>query len=119
MTIDAKRVGQRDSRFTPGLAGDLRGPLKGLFRFRSVPQVAFQIRDLRAGHNLRVDIGCREIHASAKIRVHRALAIGRNEDEAASRRWTGRRGCRVEADALRAQIMPKYFAELVVPDFPE
>ena len=59
---------------------------------RPVPHIAFEIDDLRRLDQGLVDVGRRQEGARAEIGVHRALAVGRHIDEAASGRRALLRG---------------------------
>ena len=78
-----------------------------------VPHVALEIDELRAAYEILVDVGRRQIGAGAEIGVQRPLAVRRHIDEAAAGRRAVACGCRVEGDALRADVGDEALAERI------
>ncbi len=118
MAVDAERVGQGERHLAAGAPGRRDRLGEGFVAFRPVEAVAFEEDPLGVGHHRRVDIRRREMFGDAEIRVHRALAIGGDQHDAApgfvlvapvgQRHFVG--------DALGAQIVGEDPAQLVVLD---
>ena len=83
---------------------------------RRIPQIAFEIGDLRGGDGVGIDVARMQILRGAEIGVHGALAVGRHQDVAARGRRPVGRGRRIELDAGRADVVREGAAELVVLD---
>ena len=116
IAVDAEGVRQRE-RNEP--AGAMRDPgrleecLLGAWR---IPQVALEIGDLGGRDHVGIDVVGMQILRGAQERVHGALAVRRDQNEAArSRRAVGGRRC-LEGDAGRANVMREHTAKLVVLD---
>ena len=95
---------------------DRRGLHKGVLGALGVPEIAFEIDDLR-GRDLRgVDIGGRQILRRAEIGVHGALAVAGHQDVGAAGRRAVRGRLGVEGDAGGADVVAVELADLVVLD---
>ncbi len=114
MALDAKRVGERQRDLAPGGMGDRGGLEERLLRQRRVEQIAFEIGHLRGADDLGVDVVGSECHAGAEIGVQGALAVRRDEDQAARGAGAARRRRRLEVHALGGQIVAKDLAQQVV-----
>ena len=114
MPPDAERVGKAQRHLASRRMGGRRGFAKGLLRERRVEQIAFEVCDLRRGDHVGVDVGGPELDAGAEIGVHRALPVGRHEDQTARRARTGGGGRRVEAHPGRGNVMAIHLSEEVV-----
>ena len=78
----------------PGFVRDPCGLAVRLFRLGPVPEVALEVHDLRRRDEVDVDILGPEEGGRAEVRVHRALRVGRHDDQAAARRGAVDRGRR-------------------------
>ena len=56
MPADAKRIGQRQSHFATGRVGNGGGLAEGRLGLRRIPQISFEIGDLRRGDQFGVDV---------------------------------------------------------------
>ena len=92
---------------------------KGSFGFFTVEQIPFEIEDGRIGNRLFAQGGWREELAGSEERVHRPLAIGRDEDEAARGRGLAFAGGCVEIDSHRADVVAEDVAQLVLRHLPD
>ena len=114
MPIDAERIREAESDHPVGLVRDAGGGGERLLRPRPVPEVAFEVGDLRPRDHLAVDVLRPELGAGAEIGTHRALRVGRDDDQATSGGEAVGRGGAAEGDAERDDIVPEDGAELVV-----
>ena len=85
-----------------------------LLRQRRVEQIAFEIGDLGGGDQFGVDVVGPEPDAGAEIGVHGALPVAGDQDQAARGAGPGGRRRRVEAHALRGQIVAEHPAQQIV-----
>ena len=93
MTVDAERVGQRQRHHPPVLVGDLGGAPERLLGLGPVVQVALHVQHAPVGDGGLVDVVDAEQARRAEVGVHRALGVGRDDDDAAAGRGAVRR-CR-------------------------
>ena len=81
VAADAERIRQGVMAISrPCLWPISAGKPDGFLGARRIPQVAFEIRYLRVRHHIGLDVLGSELDTGAEIGVHRALAIGRDED---------------------------------------
>ena len=92
------------------------GVVEGLLGLRLVVEVAFEIRDLRGLDERRVDVGRAQADARAEERVHRALRVRGDEDEAARGRGTVARRRRSKRGSGGRDVVPEGASEQVVAD---
>ena len=92
-----------------------RGPERVLGA-RLVPEVALEVRDLRARDQFRLDVLGAELGRRAEVGVERPLRIGGHDDQAPARGRPVRCRARDEADAGRADVVGEHAAELIVAD---
>ena len=85
----------------------------GLFR---IPQVAFEIEHGRIGNGPFVERFGRQELRGTEVGVHRALAIGADEDQATRRRRLALARGGGESDAAGADVVGEDLAQLVVRD---
>ena len=91
IAVDAERVRQRDRDQPAGGMRRIEGLQHRLLGLRRVPQIAFDVGDLRGAHDARCRCRRAEAGAGAEIGVHGALRVGRHQDQAArGRRAAGR-----------------------------
>src|SRR5882757_3915048 len=116
IAIDAERIRQGQRDLAAGVVRDLRGLHEGLLGVLRIPEIAFEIDDLRACDIGRIDIAGHEVLRRAEIGVHGALAILRHQDVGAAggRPLRGRPG--FERDAGGADIVGVHPPDLVVLD---
>ena len=81
---------------------------------RRVPEIAFEIGDLGGGNHLRLHILRAKLDAGAEIGVHRALAIGRDEDHRAGGGRKGVLRLRCVMHALGANVVGEDAAQLIL-----
>ena len=117
--VDAERVGQRQRHLVAGLVRDPRGLAVRLLGLGPVPEVALEVHDPRRRHHVGVDVVGTEQRGRTEVRVHRALRVGRHDDEAAPGARPAGRGRRRERDAGRADVVREDVAELVAADLAE
>ena len=79
-----------------------------------VPEVPLEVEHLCPRDELVVDIGRAELGRRAEVRVHGALRVGRDHDEAATAGLAAGRGLGQELDAGGADVVAEHRAELVV-----
>ena len=116
IAIDAERIRQGQRDLAAGVMRDCRGLHKGVLGAFGVPEIAFEIDDLR-GRDLRgVDVGGRQVLRGAEIGVHGALAVAGHQDVGAAGRGTARRRLGLERHAGGADVVAVEPADLVVPD---
>ncbi len=65
---------------------------------------------------LRVDVARAQQRRHAEVRVHRALRVGRDDDDAAAGRRAVGRGTRAELHADGAAVVTEHLTEFVVAD---
>jgi hypothetical protein len=95
---------------------DFGGPSEGFLRRRRIPEIAFEIDDLRRRDHIGIDIGRRQVLAGAEVGVHRALAIRRHQDHRTRCGSPVFEGGRRELHADRPDIMPEDVAKVVIRD---
>ena len=86
VAVDAERIRQGERHLPPGLGRDLRRLPEGGLGLGPVEQVAFEIEDARGADELGVDFAAAELRAHAEKGVHGALAVRRDQDQAARSR---------------------------------
>ena len=116
MAVDTERVGQRERHPVAGVVRGAGGEAVRGLGVGLVPQVALEVQDLRGGHELVVDVGRAELSGRAEVRVHGALGVGGDDDEAATARLAARRGLGPEVDTGGADVVAEDGTELVVGD---
>ena len=114
VAVDHEAFAGGEGNLAPGAAGHVDRAAHRLARFLGVPQITFEIEDRAAGDQVLVQRGCRQELARAEEGVHRPLAIGRHEDQAAPGRRLVAERRRVEIDACGAHVVGEDFAQLVV-----
>ena len=107
MAFDAEHVRKREGDLAIVGAGHGYGLLHRGARCRRVPQIAFEIQDLRRGNAGIIKIGFGQFLASTKIGVHGAIAIGRDDNQAAAGRGPAGRWCGGKINPGSANIMGK------------
>ena len=116
MAGNHKGIGQREGHLAPGGARRrdcAAHRAAGLF---GVPQIAFEIEHFGIGDHAFVQrLGRQELRCAQK-RVHRALPVGRHEDQAArgGRLTAAHRGGKGNPGG--ADIVGKHFAQLIIGD---
>ena len=116
VAVDAEAVGQRERDLAPGAVGGRGGLAEGFLGAGRVPQIAFQVGDLRVGDQRLVDVLRTQLHAGAEVGVHGALGVRRHQDQAARRRGAAMAGRRLEMHAGGADVVAEDLAELVAVD---
>ena len=119
MTIDDEALAGSESDLAARVARYLDRAAHCAARFFRVPQIPFEIKDACAGDQLVVERGGGEELACPEEGVHRPLAIGRDEDEAARGRGLAFAGRRVEIDPHRADVVAEDVAQLVLRHLPD
>ncbi|KNA03684.1 hypothetical protein SOVF_206750 [Spinacia oleracea] len=119
VTADAETVGQRHGNFAAIFMRNAGAFANGVLGARRIPQVTFEIGDLGLRHDVVFDVFRAKIDASAKIGVHRTLAVFGDEDHRTGGRRKRAFRLRFEIDALRADIVLEDFSELVFGDLAE
>ena len=118
MALDAERVAERQRHLAPVVVGDVGGHPERLLGIGTVEQVALHVEHLAVGDRRRVDVVGMQQRRHAEVGVHRALGVGRDDDDAAAggHRLVGRPSARPEGDADGAQVVSEHVAEVVVGD---
>ncbi len=114
MAIDHEAFRSGEGDLAAGLARNLDRAAHGAAWLFRVPQIAFEIENARAGDELVVERGWRQELAGAEEGVHRALAIGRHEDEAPRGRGLAVARWRVEIDTDGADVVREHIAQLIL-----
>ena len=83
VALDAEQVGQRQRHLAAGIVGEARGGPVGLLRLGPVEQVALEEGHLGAADQVGVDVGRAEAGRRPEVGVHRAVGVGRHDDQAA------------------------------------
>ena len=114
--LHAERIRECQCNLALGSLGDLGRLAEGRLGLRAVEQIALQVDDLRRRDELRVDLALVELRADTEERVHRPLAVRRDEDQRAGCGLAAGGGLRLEGHACRSDVVREDAAELVVRD---
>jgi len=118
VTLDTEWIRKRDRDFATSVSGDENRLGEGFLTFRPVETVAFKKNPLGIGHHPFVNIRRHQKLGDAEIRVHRALTIRSDKNDAATRfrRMAVRCRAGVEDNPLGAHVIGEGRAKLVVLD---
>jgi puromycin-sensitive aminopeptidase len=119
MAVDAESVGQRKRHRGGRIGRGRHHGAEGVLRVGFVPEIPLDVNDPGGRDDRQIDIVRVQLARHTERRVHRALRIGRDADQTASRaRLSGGTGgrCVVERDTSGADVMPEDLAEFVVGD---
>src|SRR5579883_1362450 len=94
------------------------GSKKSSARCGRIEKIAFEIKDLNLLDGFAVEIVLVEFSCRAEMGVHGALAVGGDEDEAASRRIYVAAKTGIEAHANRTNVVGEDICELVFAELP-
>src|SRR5690606_25059407 len=112
VAVDAERVGEREGDAVPRVMRILRGGDEGGLGLRPVIEISLQVRYLRRGDQIAIDIFGFKLDAGAEKRVHRTLRIGRYQDQAAPGRRAHDQRLRIKAQAKRCNVAFENLAEV-------
>ena len=114
VAIDHEGIGQGEGHLPPGIARGGDGPAHRGARLCRIPQIPFEVEHLGGGNGFVVERGGRQELRGAEESVHRPLAIGRHEDQAARRRRIAGPRRHIEGNPAGPDIVGKDLAQLVV-----
>ena len=117
VAIDAETVGQRERHLTTGPVGHLRRVSERLLRIVAIEEVALHVQHTTHRHHALVDIGRAQVRRHAEVRVHGALRVGRDDDDASTSRHTVHVLARCEVHTDRAQVVTEHLTEVVGTHF--
>ncbi len=113
MAIDAKTVGQRERHLTAGSVSNLRRVAERLLRIVTIEEVALHVQNTTGRHHPLVDVGRAQVRRHAEIGVHGALRVGRDHDDATSRRHAVHVLARSEVHTDCSQVVPEHLTQIV------
>ncbi len=116
VTIDTKRVGERERHHSGGTVGDSGGVPKCLLGLGPVVQVTLHIEHLTGGHDDVIDITHAEQARCAEVGVHGAFGVRRDDDDATPGRDRIAVIAGLELHSDREQVVAEHLAELIVAD---
>ena len=119
VALDAERVRERERDTAAGVVGHAAGLPVGLLGLRAVEEVALEERDLGGRDQLAVDVLRSEELRRAQVRVHRALGVRCDDDQAATGGRALRRGRRPEHHARGPHVVREHRAQLIVEHSPD
>ena len=116
VTVDAEGIRQRERHEPAVTVRSLGGVPEGGLGIVAVVEVPLHVQHLAGGDGGDVDIGHAHQARGAEKRVHRALRIGRHDDDAAAGRDALGHRARAERHTDREQVVSEHPAQLVVAD---
>ena len=114
--IDAEAVGQSERHLSPGSVGDPCCVPERLLGIVAIEEIALHVQHATVGHDRLVDVVGAQVRRHAEVRVHGALGVGSDDDDASTGRDLVEVTSRSEVNSDRVQVMTEHFAELVGTD---
>src|SRR5262245_65489708 len=94
MPIDAKGIRQAERNLPTGADGNARRRAEGRLGFRAIEEVPLEIDNARGANEGGVDLRLAQLRTDAKKSIHRALPVGRDEDQGPPRGFAADAGWR-------------------------